>query len=356
MNRIEQINYKEIKRISPSQFFSMKNCSYKSVLNEAFDKQPLLPISANAYFGTVLHKMLELILKGSVRNEGDFNKMFDEQIKSVEDKLQMQGFEFFIPLQKNIKDFGIKKVLLKKHLRSLPEQSPKISDGKYQAEKWFESKDKLIAGKIDMLIEFGQDAEIIDFKTGTVTQDVLDDSGEIFSDVKEEYKEQLKLYACLYFENTGRFPTSLRLIDLAKQKFIISFSPSECNFLFEEAKRLLQSTNENINKRTFVANPTEANCKYCLYRPACSYYLKLIETDYSFNDVSGSIKKLVKYENGHVSVFLQNGEKLFTVNNLPSEKYEELNDNRSKKISIYNLRKEATEFVYSATKTTMIYA
>ena len=56
MNKIGEINFKEIKRISPSQFYSMKNCAYKSLLAEAFDKKPLLPVSLNAYFGTVLQR------------------------------------------------------------------------------------------------------------------------------------------------------------------------------------------------------------------------------------------------------------------------------------------------------------
>lgn len=355
MNQVAKIKFRKINRISPSQFYSMKNCAYKSLLAEAFEKKPLLPVSPNAYFGTVLHKMLELILKGAVRSEDDFNKMFDEQVKAVEENLQRQRYDFFIPLQKNVKDFGMKKILLKKHLRALTEQPPKASGIKYHSEKWFESKDKLIAGKIDLVIEAAEEAEIIDFKTGAITQDVLDDAGETFSEVKEEYKEQLKLYAYLYYENTGRFPTSLSLVDLAKQKFSVSFSQSECNSIFDEAKKLLQSTNDSISKRTFAANPTEANCKYCLYRPACSFFLKQIETDYSFNDVSGSVKNVVRYQNGNVSVFLACGTTQLTVTSFRSEKFEELNDSRNKLISIYNLRKEATEFVYSATKTTMIY-
>jgi len=355
MNQVGKIEFRKIKRIYPSQFYSMKNCAYKSLLAEAFAKKPLLPVSPNAYFGTVLHKMLELILKGAVRSEDDFNRMFDEQVKLVEEDLLKQEYDFFIPLQKNVKDFGIKKILLKKHLRTLSKQPPNASSAKYHSEKWFESKDKLIAGKIDLVIEAGEEAEIIDFKTGAITQDVLDDTGETFSDVKEEYKEQLKLYAYLYYENTGRFPIALSLVDLAKQKLSVSFSQSECISIFDEAKKLLHSTNESIGKGTFAANPTEANCKYCLYRPACSFFLKQLETDCPFNDVSGSVKNVVKYQNGNVSVFLQSGERQFTVTSFPSEKYDELNDSKSKQISIYNLRKEATEFVFSATKTTMIY-
>jgi CRISPR/Cas system-associated exonuclease Cas4 (RecB family) len=355
MNKVGKIVFRKINRISPSQFYSMKNCAYKSLLAEAFEKKPLLPVSPNAYFGTVLHKMLELIAKGVISNEEDFNKSFDEQVKLQEENLKQQGYDFFVPLQKNVKDFGMKKILLKKHLRNISERPATSSGVKYSSEKWFESKDKLIAGKIDLVIEVEREAEIIDFKTGAITQDVLDDEGEIFSDIKEEYKEQLKLYAYLYFETNGKFPTQLSLVDLAKQKFTIDFTESECNIIFEEAKELLNTTNESISSEKFAANPSEANCKYCLYRPACSFFLKHLETDYSFNDVSGSIINVVKYQNGNVSVFLESGDRKITVTSFPTEKYDELNNSRNKQISVFNLRKEATEFVYSATKTTIVY-
>lgn len=355
MDKVPKINFREIKRISPSQFYSMKNCAYKSLLAEAFGKNPLLPLSPNAYFGTVLHKILELIAKGVVKSEDDFSQMFDIQVKAVEDNLKEQGYNFFVPLQRNVKDFGMKKILLKKHLMAVSEEPAKPSNVKYNSEKWYESKDKLIAGKIDLVIEGENTSELIDFKTGAITEDILDDTGEVFVEVKEGYKEQLKLYAWLYYENTGKFPTSLSLVDLAKQKFPVSFSESECISLYEEAKELLHSTNESINNGTFAANPSEANCRYCLYRPACSFFQKQIETDYIFNDVLGSVSNLVRYQNGNVNLFLQNGGRQITITNINSDKYDELNSIRDKKISIYNLRKEASDYIYSATKTTIMY-
>ena len=355
INKIGDINYKEIKRISPSQFYSMKNCAYKSLLAEAFDKKPLLPVSPNTYFGTVLHKMLELISKGIVKSEDDFNSEFDKQVKALENDLQQNGFEFFVPLKIKLRNFGLKTIQLKKHLRSEPEQRIISSDMKFHSEIWFESQDKLIGGKVDLVVENGNSIEIIEFKSGTITQDHLDDDGEAFSDVKNEYKQQLKLYAYLYFENANRFPTDLSLVDLTKQKFPVEFSEAECKVLFDEAKDLLKSTNDCINTKVFSANPKEENCKYCLYRPACSFFQKKLETDFSFNDIFGEIKDIKKFQNGNVSLFLKNGEKEITIKNFSSEKYEELNNNRNKKISIYNLRKEATDFVYSTTETTMIY-
>lgn len=355
MNRIGEINFKEIKRISPSQFYSMKNCAHKSLLAEAFNKKPLLPLSPNAYFGTVLHKMLELIVKGIVKSEDDFNVEFDKQVKILEDDLKEKGFGFFVPLKIILKNFGLKKIQLKKHLRSDLEKSANLSSTKFHSEKWLESEDKLIGGKVDLVIESRDSVEIIDFKTGAITQDCLDDEGETFSDIKSEYKEQLKLYAYIYFENTNRFPRSLSLVNLGRQKFSVEFSEQECKTLFDEAKTLLKSTNDCISTKSFSANPKEENCKYCLYRPACSFFQKKLETDFSFNDIWGEIKDVKKFQNGNVSLFLQNEEKNLIIKNFASEKFDELNNNKNKKIIVYNVRKETTEFVYSTTKTTMIY-
>lgn len=355
MNKIGDTNFKEIKRISPSQFYSMKNCAYKSLLAEAFDKKPLLPLSPYAYFGTVLHKMLGLIAKGIVKSEDDFNAEFDRQVKALEEDLEQNGFGFFVPLKVKLKNFGLKKIQLKKHLRSESEKPKYLSNIKFHSEKWYESQDKLIGGKVDLVIENGNEIEIIDFKTGAITQDCLDDEGEICLDVKNEYKEQLKLYAYLYFQNTNKFPTDLSLVDLAKQKFSVEFSEEECKTLFEEAKNLLKSTNNCINTKSFFANPKEENCKNCLYRPACSFFHKKLETDFSFNDVFGEIKDVKKFQNGNVSLFLQNGNKNLTIKNISVDEFDELYRNKNKQIRIYNVRKEATEFVYSATDTTKIY-
>jgi CRISPR/Cas system-associated exonuclease Cas4 (RecB family) len=355
MNKIGEINFKEIKRISPSQFYSMKNCAYKSLLAEAFDKKPLLPLSPNAYFGIVLHKMLELIAKGIVKSEDDLNAEFDEQVKAIEEDLQQKGFGFFVPLKVKLQNFGLKKIQLRKHLRSESEKSARFNSSKFHSEKWFESQDKLIGGKVDLVIVNGDEVEILDFKTGAITQDCLDDEGEIYSDIKNEYKEQLKLYAHLYFENTNKFPTALSVVDLARQKFPVEFSEQECKSLFDEAKSLLKSTNDSIKTKSFLANPKQENCKYCLYRPACSFFHKELETDLSFNDVFGEVTNVRKFQNGNVSVFLQIGNKNLTIKNFSAEEFDKLNNHKSKQLRIYNVRKEATEFVYSATDTTIIY-
>lgn len=353
--KIENIDYKQIKRISPSQFYSMKNCAYKSLLAEAFDKKPLLSVSPNAYFGIVLHKILELVTKGVIRNEHEFNTHFEEQVKFIESKLTDQGYDFLVPLQKNVKDFGLKKVLIKKHIRNFSEKSAVVSDVKFQSEKWFESKDKLIGGKIDLVIKNDAETEIIDFKTGAVIEDMLDDDGEVFTEIKHTYQEQLKLYAYLYFETTGKFPTRLSLVNVTKQKFSMDFSQEECRELFEKAKQLLIATNDSIASGEYNANPSETNCRYCLYRPACSFYMQHLEKETVFSDVSGFIKNVKLYQNGSVSIDIENDQNRLTISNFSSTMFDELSKMRNKKINVFNLREAGIDDAYSFTKTTQVY-
>jgi hypothetical protein len=55
------------------------------------------------YFGTVLHKMLELIAKGIMKNEDDFNQEFDKQVKALEEDLQQNGYDFFVPFKRMLR-------------------------------------------------------------------------------------------------------------------------------------------------------------------------------------------------------------------------------------------------------------
>lgn len=355
MNKIENIEFKKLKRILPSQFFLMKNCAYKALLAEAFDKRPLLPVSPNAYLGNVLHKILELIAKNEIRSDAEFDAAFNSEVLSVEEMLMREGHDFFVPLQMNVRGFGTKKIQLRKHLKSENRLHGQKNSIKYSAEKWLESKDKLIGGRIDLIIDVDDEAEIIDFKTGAITENCFDDTGESYITVKEEYQEQLKLYGYLFFENNGRLPAKLTLIDLAKQKFDVAFSYDECVILSEQAKTLLNDVNSSVDSKQFSANPTESNCKFCLYRPACSFYLERLKQAHLFNDISGGIHNVVRYKNGNVSVFISNGNETVTIAGFGHEAFEYFNSNRNKVITVFNLKKESADFVYSATKTTKIY-
>ncbi|MHB1687813.1 MAG: PD-(D/E)XK nuclease family protein [Ignavibacteriaceae bacterium] len=355
IGKIENINFKRIQRISPSQFYSMKNCAYKSLLSEAFENKPLLPVSPNAFLGTVTHKILELIIRREINNEMDFDLAFNSEISAMEASMLKQGLYFFVPLQKNVKDFGIKKVQLKKYLVSTSTKQFNYNVKKYIAEKWFESKDGTVAGKIDLIIEEDNKVEIVDFKTGSVTNTLLDDSGEAFTEIKTGYIEQLSLYAYLYYDATGKFPTHLTLVDLTKQKFNIDFSFDKCKAVYKEAKDLLNKVNDNIENAISIANPSIENCKYCLYRPACTKYLDLLKSNNAFNDASGFLQKVIQYKNGNITVLLNSSWGNISITGFSADNLKDIENYTGNELNFFNLKKETVKSFYSVTKTSKIY-
>src|SRR5690348_15267653 len=140
-----------MERISPSQFGSIKSCSYKSILANALNKKPILPLSPNSYFGTVLHKVLERIIKENIIDESMFNSVFSEEINSVEDNMKQEGYEFFVPLQKSVQDFGMRKILLKNHIKSRTNGVRISRNCQLRSEQWISTKDNLVGGYVDLL-------------------------------------------------------------------------------------------------------------------------------------------------------------------------------------------------------------
>jgi hypothetical protein len=169
---------------------------------------------------------------------------------------------------------------------------------------------------------------------------MLDDDGEVYQEIKPEYKEQLKLYAYLYYENTGKFPTKLSLVDLSKQKFVVEFTRQECKKLFEEAKILLNKVNSSIesNELNSLAKPSDTNCKYCLYRPACKYYLSWLPDIQRTKDVYGKLLNIKQFLNNNINASVLFGDKTVVITGIDSSFMDFLNANLNCVIGIYSLR------------------
>lgn len=173
-----------------------------------------------------------------------------------------------------------------------------------EAEVWVESNNGKVAGKIDLVRQTSNGIEIVDYKTGVV----LDiDNGE----VKQEYQQQLKIYAALYSAKYGKWPERLIIATLENEEYEITFTKEECNDLIDSAYKMLDNVNMAIDAAvdcSEIANATPDNCKYCSFRPACKAYWDSRDMSGLWPiDCHGKLKEIKALNNGSLRVILNDG-------------------------------------------------
>ena len=80
-----------------------------------------------------------------------------------------------------------------------------------------------------------------------------------------------------------------------------------------------------------------------------------IDNKDSFNDVSGSVQNVMKFQNGNVTLNLNSRGNIISISNFTEELFEKLNNSLDKVINVFNLGKFNKEFSYYAKPTTIIY-
>ena len=344
---------KPLKRISPSRYTAINRCPYGVVLANSYPS-PLLPFPPASHLGSVIHECIRLIVTGTIRTSAEFDVMWNRLLAKQEKALEDIGFGFFTPLSENVPGYTIKKLQVKSLLKS--QDTTEIHEGKKTdtttlSEKWLEAEDSLIGGYADIIVNLNGYTKLSDFKSGKV----LLEEGEI----KEEYEDQLKLYAYLHNEVYGKYPDELSIIDLEKKEYQVVFTPQECEVLASKSRDALSEINSLIEMDDLkaLAKPDLDNCKSCLYRPACNFYweLPMSETDSIFRDVRGNVSKVRQFPNGNLNATLNTDDQELTVSHITSEYLIFLTDAVGKEVAFYNVKQGVTPESYQALKTTKIY-
>ena len=349
------IKYQPIDRISPSNITGLKGCHYKFILSKSFGGKPILPVSIYSYKGTFVHRILEHISKGNITTEESLSHYIDVDLKLIDEQMLKDGNGIYVPMREKLQNFGLLKISFKKFLDEKSKSKNPNSDAKFFSEMWCETKDMKVGGKIDLIVQYRDWIEIIDFKTGAITEELMDEEGEKFEEIKVDYQEQLKLYAALFHEHTGKTTNGLFLVDLKKNKYEIDYTIEECFQLVDEAKKILVQVNEEITSRNFEAVPSLENCKYCLNRPVCSFYKLSLSNGLRTNDINGKIIKVQKFLNGNVSLFLETQNGIVTIKKFGISFFESFYVSIGNTVTVYNIRADKMENSFFANQMTRVY-
>lgn len=305
---ITPVKLEPIPHITPSNASTIGQCAYQLIVRRSIKKN-LLPPSAIAEFGTAIHKALEQSVKRSFSNRLDVEQFVDDILRQSEDRCRERGYEFLIPFSNQVRNYGVRRELAIRKIVSTSTSaftssstvSIVKSHNHVEVERDFISKRFKIRGKIDTILHQPGGAVLVDFKTGSVYD--KDENGE--RSLKVNYANQLKLYAYLYYEETGEFPVDAYVETLMGNVVHLNFTLKEC---FDYAQSLDEQLN-NINQlvqtnRIDALKPTNVDvCRWCSVRPACNFYQPAYERT-GLVDLFGRLTAINKLINGNYSISL----------------------------------------------------
>ena len=269
-----------IRSISPSKYLFARRCPLSFILTKTKVWQ-FSPDNAAAIVGTAIHELIRWSGKSAtseVTHEQAAAK-FDDLINQAESKLSTHPLNSrLIRLSESDPRFPEKRhAAIKSAVRGV--KSPRPTSGnraggitKYMFEEAFSSKDKLIYGEVDKIVDGPRGFVIYDKKSCHV----IDEEGS----VKGEYRMQLLLYAGIVYEDIGVMADRLVLVDINDREVEVPFHPDEALEELAVAARWLVSLNEKIVqagsvlKLLHLAKPSPDACRYCPSRPICPSYWK----------------------------------------------------------------------------------
>jgi CRISPR/Cas system-associated exonuclease Cas4 (RecB family) len=143
----------------------------------------------------------------------------------------------------------------------LPEQELEAADGRL----W---------GTVDLIVRAETTHLIADYKTGSTLEATT-------GDIKERYRRQLMLYACLE-EAADSWPDSATIIPFGSAPLSIEVEPDECRQVLENVLATLQLWETWVGGVP-PANPAPDACSWCPYAARCSAFWDACDPSWDSN-------------------------------------------------------------------------
>ena len=310
-------------KIKREPFISTSHTTYtnltQSFLRGVLTKQkedPLLSYGIQRYWGDLVHNLIEDSSKGKFQDQNDIKEEFDLRIKEISEDIDKNRLEkVFLPFEKHIKDFGVKKSAIQKAKSCFVINKPKEQKNTISSkikmpigrEIEVSSKDNLVRGKIDEVKKQDEGVHLFDLKTGEIKE-------KESSEIKKSIRDQLYLYAFLYKQEHNIWPNKLFVEDSRGKKHQIELHKEDAKLHFEEVKNQLEEINDllasdlNDEELTTILckNNNQEECKCEEFRPKCPVHFNNLKNkdnfrDTDYLDIIGHLGK-IEIDNDHAEL------------------------------------------------------
>lgn len=256
---------KPINSLSPSSFLnSEKGCVLHTILSKSVPYSLKTPPTSKSILGTISHKMLELRRLGFINSRQEFKMKWKELIHEKELDIKSR-----FPTLRNIvlADFQLCNEIWNIAQRINPDCT---SSGQYSQSNPFGPEKKvglrnILIGYIDSVSSFNNGAEIIDYKTGIVHDEM--------GNLKEEYVTQLSLYALMFEETFDINVHRLGIIDRESTYHIVPRLSIDKDEILSKAQRMIYDINNKTSEDPKQLCTADENCKFCNCRHLCPSFL-----------------------------------------------------------------------------------
>jgi len=269
---------------------------------------PLAP-HASAKLGDIVHNVMEAA--GFNLDSDSAMRLWNQKSMEVDTKLRENPVTRGLsPLSLSARNYEVRRLMTIRMACSLHRASSVAArttrtDRDYPLkEKFLQSFDGLIRGRVDLVEYRAGGWVLVDYKSGDVTE--IDDDGN--SKIKESYKYQLLLYAFLLKEAENIMVQKAVLKTIDGKEHEVEIDSTLADEVAFQARQLLKEFNSAVvgsePERLGLPLPSDrANnvfgCLDCLYRPKCSAYrgAKRISTDEKHwpLDAIGKICKIIPH-------------------------------------------------------------
>lgn len=257
---------------SPSLAEAMRTCLLRAGLSKTPGIWAYVLSNPKAWLGTAYHGVLKRLPElGGADGPSRLQQFWRQEIVRLEQQAAGHPLNRRFGAATSWRGYYLVLETLKLRAASLaPAAGPRVQTRNNAAQTFREEDIVGFEGKLKGKPDLGRGDEIIDFKTGNIYEAADDE--DTSPALKQAYVRQLRTYAYLVHEATGRWPRRGLLYPIAGPPVEVDIDSAACVQEATEAVALLDQYNieaARVADPAAIASPSPDACRWCGFKMVC---------------------------------------------------------------------------------------